>query len=110
MNRDSDFLARWGQLPRAERSRIRRQLRMGRPLDNREEAELGVEYATFQRSRIWVRTFWLWFVPGLLLSLGVAAQIHPVVVGVVLALAVQAAFAYRNLRRVRQVNSKLLEG
>lgn len=110
MSSDSDFLTRWRELPQRERARIRRQIRLGRPLDSREEARLGVDYATFQRSRIWVRTFWVWFLPGLLLSLGIAAKTHPIVVGVVLALAAQAVFARRNLGRVKQINSELLGG
>lgn len=81
---------------------------MGRPLDSRDEALLGVEYANLQRSRIWVRMFWIWFVPGLLVSLGIAAQIHPIVVGVVLALAAQAVLARGNLGRVKAINSELL--
>lgn len=110
MKDDSDFLARWGELPRTERARIRRQVRLGRPFDDREKAELGVEYANFQLSRIWVRMFWIWFLPGLLLSLGIAARIHPIVVGIVLALAAQAVFARRNLGRVESINSELLKG
>ena len=108
MNGGSDFLARWGELPRTERARIRRQVRLGRRFDGREEAQLGVDYANFQRSRIWVRTFWVWFLPGLLLSLGIAARIHPIFVGIVLALAAQAVFARRNLVRVELINSDLL--
>lgn len=108
MSDDSEFLARWGELPRTERARIRRQVRLGRRLDNPEEAKLGVEYAKFQRSRIWVRTFWIWFLPGLLLSLGIASRSHPILVGMVLALAAQAVFARRNLARAELINSDLL--
>jgi hypothetical protein len=110
VSEDAEFLARWGELPRPERARIRRQVRLGRPFDNSEEARLGVEYANFQRSRVWVRMFWIWFLPGLLLSLGIAAQIHPIVIGIVLALAAQAVFARWNLARVERINSDLLKG
>lgn len=110
MSKHRSFADSWSELPRMERSRIRRSVRMGRPLDNSEQAQLGVEYADFQRSRIWVRMFWVWFVPGVVLALGVAAQAHPVVVGIVIALGAQAVFARRNLGRVRKVNSHLLNG
>jgi hypothetical protein len=110
VSEDADFLATWGELPRAERARIRRQVRLGRPFDYSGEARLGVEYANFQRSRVWVRMFWIWFLPGLLLSLGIAAQIHPIVIGIVIALAAQAVFARRNLARVELINSDLLKG
>ena len=62
------------------------------------------------RSRIWARLFWLWFVPGLILAIGVAAEIHPLLMGVVLALSAQAVNTRRNLRRVEQVNKALLSG
>ena len=50
-------------------------------------------------TRPWIRFFWLWFVPGIVLALGTAAQIHPVVIGIVLALAAQAVYGWFNLRR-----------
>ena len=91
------FIAAWNDLDRRDRSRIRRMVRLGRPLEG-EEAALAVGYAQFQRTRLWTRFFWLWFVPGLVLALGIAASIHPLVIGIVLALAAQAVLADRNLR------------
>ena len=88
-----------------DRLRVRRLVRLGRPVATPEEARLAVAYAAFQRSRVWFRLFWLWFVPGLFVALGIAARIHPLVVGVVLALAAQAAFTRRNLGRVEAVNA-----
>lgn len=107
---ESDFARRWADLGGKERSRIRRLVRMGRVLESPEQARLGVRYAEVQRGRIWIRTFWVWFVPGLLLSLGVASRIHPVLVGIVLALAAQAVMARRNLGRAGKINAELLEG
>ncbi len=52
----------------------------------------------------------LTIVPGLVLALGVAVRLHPVMVGIVLALAAQAAFAHRNLGRVERVNAASLGG
>lgn len=105
-----EFHRAWADLPRRERSRLRRLVRMGRPLESGDEAAVAVAYARLQRSRPWGRMFWFWFVPGLALSLGVANTIHPLVVGVVLALAAQAAYAHRNLARVEQINAGFLDG
>lgn len=77
---------------------MRRLIRLGRPVGPEDEA-LARDYARFQKTRIWNRWFWVWFVPGLLVALGVAASIHPLVVGVVLALSAQAVFTHRNLAR-----------
>jgi hypothetical protein len=104
----TDFIRRWNALDRRDRLRIRRLVRLGRPLADRQEAELAVAYARLQRSRLWARTFWIWFVPGLLLTLAAAARIHPIVVGMVLALGTQAILTTRNLRRVEFVNASLL--
>jgi hypothetical protein len=103
------FLEAWNALPRPDRLRVRRLVRLGRPLAGREEAAVGVGYARFQRSRPWTRFFWLWFVPGLVVALGIAARIQPIVVGIVLALAAQAAFAHHNLRRAERTNAPVLE-
>lgn len=99
------FSDRWNALSDTERKYLRRQIRTGRPSDSREHALLAVEYARFLRSRTWTRLFWIWFIPGLVLSLGIASRLHPVLVGVVLALGAQAVFAHRNLARVEKVNA-----
>jgi hypothetical protein len=106
--REDDFIARWNLLDRKDRMRLRRLVRMGRPVADREEAELAVDYARFQASRSWARMFWLWFVPGIALAVTAAAKLHPLVIGMVLALGAQAAFAHVNLRRVESVNAVLL--
>jgi len=98
------FLKEWGALPVAERRRIRRLVRLGRPLEPG-VAGVGVAYARFQSSRIWARTFWLWFVPGLFVALNIAARLHPIVVGIVIALAVQAWWSHHNARRAERINS-----
>src|SRR5207247_9428247 len=91
-------IAAWNSLDRRDRTRLRRLVRMGRPVEA-EHATLVTAYARFQRSRLWSRLFWLWFAPGIVLALGVAVRIHPLVIGVVIAMAAQALFARRNLRR-----------
>jgi len=104
------FMEAWDARTRRDRSRLRRLVRLGMPLADPDEAAVAVAYARFQRARPWARLFWLWFLPGLILALGIAARIHPVVVGVVLALAAQAAFARRNIGRVERVNAAVLDG
>lgn len=103
------FLADWNALPRAERRRLRRVVRLGRPLDDPGEAAVGVAYARFQRSRLWARSFWFWFVPGLVVALDVAGRVHPLAIGVVLALAGQAGWAHRNLGRAERINAAHLD-
>src|SRR5215210_796822 len=79
------FADEWNSLPFADRRRLRRLVRIGRLPEDPEEARLASEFAAFQRTRMWWRYFWVWFVPGLLLALGVAVLIHPIVIGIVLA-------------------------
>jgi hypothetical protein len=93
------FIAGWNALDRAERKRLRRLVRLGRPIDEPKLELLADGYAQFQMARPWMRFFWLWFVPGVLIALSIASQMHPLMVGVVLALSAQAVIANRNLRR-----------
>src|SRR5207248_6028768 len=83
------FVPTWNKLHRRDRARIRRTVRIGRPLAGEEEA-IGIAYAQFQRTRLWNRLFWAWFPLGLILALKIAISIHPLIIGVVLALAAQA--------------------
>src|SRR5947208_10671843 len=94
----AEFIEAWNALDRQNRLRIRRLVRLGRPVDPA-EARLAAAYAAFQSARPWARLFWFWFVPGLLIAVAVASTIHPLVIGVVLALGAQAAFAHRNLEK-----------
>lgn len=104
---EKGFLQAWAALPLRDRRRLRRLVRLGRPVADKPEAKLAISYARFQRSRAWVRFFWVWFVPGVFLALSIATQMHPIVIGVVLALAAQAVLAHRNLKRVEAVNADL---
>jgi hypothetical protein len=94
------FIDEWNDLDRAERLRLRRLVRMGRPVEEPALARLAPAYAQYQCNRPWMRYFWVWFVPAMLLALLAAAGIHPLLVGVVLALGAQAAWASHCLRRV----------
>jgi hypothetical protein len=93
------FSSQWNALARPERLRLRRLVRIGRTVDDPELARLAPAYAQWQMKRPWMRFFWLWFVPGMFIVLGVTAQIHPVFVGVTIALGAQAVWAYINLRK-----------
>ncbi len=94
------FTEEWGALSLPDRRRIRRMVRIGRLPEDPEEARLAEAFADFQRTRLWWRMFWLWFVPGLLLALGVASTIHPIVIGIVLASGGQAILVRRNTTRI----------
>ena len=87
---------------------MRRTLRMGRPLATPEEARMAVSLARYQRSQPWYRLFWVLFGPGVVVSLVIASRLHVAVVGVVVAVAAQGAWAWIALRRVEKVNRHLL--
>ncbi len=74
-------------------------MRIGRSADDPQLAPIAPAYAQWQMQRIWMRLFWLWFVPGIFIVLLVGAQIHPIVVGATIALGAQAVWAYFNLRK-----------
>ncbi|MGH2773237.1 MAG: hypothetical protein ACRDIU_08905, partial [Actinomycetota bacterium] len=103
------FIEQWNAMDRRDRLRIRRLVRIGRPAQGPDEAPLAVGYARFQLQRPWMKIFWVWFVPGLVLAMAVAARVHPVFVGVVLALGAQGVFTRINLGRAEKVNRSLLE-
>ena len=50
----------------------------------------------------------VWFVPGLIVALGVAVKLHPLVIGIVLAMAGQAIYARINLGRAERINRDAL--
>lgn len=95
----SAFSAEWNALDRSDRLRLRRLVRMGRSVDSPELSRITQDYARWQLRRPWMRLFWLWFVPGIFFVLLVSAQIHPVLLGVTIALGAQAVWAWFNLRK-----------
>ncbi len=97
------FVDEWNHLEPMERRRLRRLVRLGRPIDEPRLAALAGEYARFQRQRPWARLFWIWFVPGLFIALSIASQMHPIMLGIVLALAAQAVFTNYNLRKTARL-------
>jgi hypothetical protein len=95
----SAFSTKWNALDRQDRLRLRRLVRIGRTVDDPELARLAPGYAQWQMQRPWMRLFWLWFIPGIFIVLGATARIHPLLVGVTIALGAQAVWAYFNLRK-----------
>lgn len=95
----SGFISEWNALDRHDRRIVKRLVRIGRSIDDPKLARVAVGYARYQRSRIWARFFWAWFAPGVIVALAVASQVHPLALGVVLALAAQAVLTNRNLRK-----------
>ena len=102
------FAERWNALDAKERKRIRRLVRVGRKVETPEEAQLAVGYATHARAGHFWRWFWVWFLPLMVLALGASLQIHPILVGIVLALGANAVFVHVNEKRAEKVNASLL--
>ena len=100
VQQDSQFIDAWNDLERGQRTHLRRLVRVGRVDDDPQLARLAQGYAKYQLARPWIRYFWLWFVPGLVIALGFAVQLHPIVIGVVIALAAQAVWARINIARL----------
>jgi hypothetical protein len=99
LGEDAEFAGAWNRLARSDRMRLRRLVRVGRRVDDPLLEPLVGAYARHQIARPWVRFFWLWYLPGLVIALGVASQIHPVAIGAVLALGAQAVLAQISLKR-----------
>jgi hypothetical protein len=99
------FAEQWKQIEPIERRRLRRLVRLGRPVDDPSLEALASEYARYQLARPWIRLFWVWFVPGVFIALSIASQMHPVMLGVVLALAAQAVLANYNLRKTARLST-----
>ena len=95
---DPTFLVDWSALARRDRLRIVRAVRWGRASDA-VDPSLTRRYARFQSGRPWMRHFWWWFLPALVVCVAVASQIHPVVIGATLAAGAQAVMKRRNLAR-----------
>ena len=97
---DEPFLSTWRSLSGTDRRRVRRLTRIGRIEPGSAEEPVARAMAKYQQSRFWWKYFWIWFVPGLFLALGMASQMHPLMIGVVLAFAGQAIVTRRNVRKL----------
>lgn len=105
-----EFVEQWNAADPAVRRQVRRLVRVGRPAPDAEQAELAVGFGAYQRSRPWFRLFWLWFPVAVVIALLCAMALHPIVLGIVLGLAVNALLVRRNFRRVEKVNDEVLTG
>jgi len=107
---DTDFAASWNTLGKSERRQIRRLVRIGQPQESVEKAELAVAFAAYQRSRAWFRFFWLWVLPLAVAGMIAGANLHPVVIGLVLGAVAVSYMARRNYKRVETINAPVLAG
>jgi hypothetical protein len=108
-NVDLNFAAEWNALDKPTRRQIRRLVRIGRQQENAADARLAVGFAAYQRSRPWYRFFWLWFVPMLIAGTIAGFALHPILIGVVLAVAGNAVLVRRNFKKADWLNEPLLE-
>lgn len=107
---DPDFVNRWNATDKSERRQIRRLVRIGRPQETEADAQLAVGFSAYQRTRPWYRFFWLWFVPVIIGGFGASFATHPIVIGMVAGVAVNALLVRRAFRRTDIVNAAVLEG
>lgn len=108
-NVDLAFAAEWNELDKPTRRQIRRLVRIGRQQENASDARLAVGFAAYQRSRPWYRYFWLWIVPLIVAGMIAGFALHPILIGVVLAVAGNAVLVRRNFKKADWLNEPLLE-
>ncbi len=99
------FAEQWNEIEPMERRRLRRLVRLGRPVDDPHLELVAREYARYQLARPWIRFFWVWFVPGVFIALSIASQMHPLMIGIVLAVGAQAVVANFNLRKTARLST-----
>ena len=107
-NVDPAFAAEWNALDKPTRRQIRRLVRIGRQQENATDARLAVGFAAYQRTRPWYRLFWLWFVPMIVAGTIAGFALHPILIGVVLAVAGNAVLVRRNFKKADWLNEPLL--
>lgn len=108
-NVDPAFAAEWNALDKPTRRQIRRLVRIGRQQENATDARLAVGFAAYQRTRPWYRLFWLWFIPMIVAGTIAGFALHPILIGVVLAVAGNAVLVRRNFKKADWLNEPLLE-
>lgn len=106
---DEAFVARWNALDKQHRRQVRRLVRIGREQEDATDARLAVGFAAYQRTRPWFRFFWLWFPVVLVAGVVAGLALHPIVFGMILAVAGNALLVRRAFRRADWVNGRLLE-
>ena len=106
---DLDFATEWNALDKPTCRQIRRLVRIGRQQENATDARLAVGFAAYQRTRPWYRYFWLWFIPMIVAGTIAGFALHPILIGVVLAVAGNAVLVRRNFKKADWLNEPLLE-
>ena len=104
---DPEFIAQWNGLDKATRRQIRRLIRIGRPQQDTEQAQLAVRFGDYQRTRPWYRLFWWWVLPLFAGGFYAGLHLHPIVIGIVGGLAANAVLVRWNFTRVAKVNAAL---
>ena len=106
---DADgFTGEWNGLDKLRRRQIRRLVRIGREQESVADARLAVGFADYQRSRPWYRFFWLWFPVIVVAGVIAGFALHPIILGMVLAVAANAILVRRSFKRAEWVNGRLL--
>jgi hypothetical protein len=109
-NVDPAFAAEWNALDKPTRRQIRRLVRIGRQQENAEDARLAVGFARFQRTRPWYRFFYLWLIPLVIAGVVAGFALHPILIGVVIAVAGNAFLVRRGFTKADWLNEPLLSG
>lgn len=106
---DPEFAAEWNALDKPTRRQVRRLVRIGRQQETAEDARLAVGFAAYQRTRPWYRYFWFWIVPLLVAGVIAGFALHPILIGVVLAVCGNAVLVRRGFSKAEWLNEPLLE-
>ena len=107
---DPNFVAEWNALDKPTRRQVRRVVRIGRQQENAEDARLAVGFAAYQRTRPWYRYFWFWIIPLLVAGVIAGFALHPILIGVVLAVCGNAVLVRRGFSKADWLNEPLLGG
>ena len=107
---DPNFVAEWNALDKPTRRQVRRLVRIGRQQENAEDARLAVGFAAYQRTRPWYRYFWFWIIPLLVAGVIAGFALHPILIGVVLAVCGNAVLVRRGFSKADWLNEPLLGG
>lgn len=107
---DPQFAAEWNALDKPTRRQVRRLVRIGRQQETAEDARLAVGFAAYQRTRPWYRYFWFWIVPLLVAGVIAGFALHPILIGVVLAVCGNAVLVRRGFSKAEWLNEPLLGG
>jgi len=106
---DPNFAAEWNALDKPTRRQIRRLVRIGRQQENAADARMAVGFAAYQRTRPWYRFFWLWIIPLAVAGVIAGFALHPILIGIVLAVCGNAFLVRRGFSKADWLNEPLLD-